>query len=68
MFHAVLCCLAEARAVQGSDTRSNNLCQMPTDLEFQNEFQTGTERRAKYKKYKGRPKYSARKKNCAYIY
>ena len=25
MFHAVLCCLAEVRALQESDTRSNNV-------------------------------------------
>ena len=68
MFHAVLCCLAEVRVVQESDTRSNNPFQMPTDLQFQNEFQTGTERRAKCKKSKGRPKYNVCKKNCSYIY
>ena len=52
MFHVVLCCLAKVRAVQVSDTWSNNPCQMPTDLQFENEFQTGTERRAEYKNLK----------------
>jgi len=47
MFHAVLCCLAEVLAVQKSYTRSNNPCQMPTDLQFQNKFQTGAELKAK---------------------
>ena len=46
MFYSVLRCLAEVRSLQGSDTRSNNPCQMTTDLQFQNEFQTGTDRRA----------------------
>jgi len=67
MFHAVLCCLAEVRAVQKSDTRSNNPRQMPTDLQFQNEFQTGTERKAEYKKPKGRPIHNACKKNFAHV-
>jgi hypothetical protein len=59
MLHDVPCCLAEVRAVQESDTRLNNPCQMPTDSQFQNKFQTGSERRAEYIKSKGITTYNA---------